>query len=253
MAVPFITLLLGLAFLVMPARVFHYMGLRALPDKPEAVGEGRSSFAGPLIAVALSCLLLQQPSLYFLLALSWTLAAFGRVLQMLFDGASMRKRIHLRFFIAAVLAGLAWYTTETPGFTCFEVGLVNCHAPVTLYEWAVLLVALLTLALGLVALLLPGLALRILRLESRITHRFGRGEPRGTLAGFYTALGATVLLMPQPADFVVLALAGAWLLTGMGRAFSMVVDRGFTPYNISGTVFEIGIGGVLLAMMFGYL
>ncbi len=254
MLVPFVTLLLGLAFLVLPGRVLIYMGLRARPDKREAIGEGRSSFAGPLLAVGLCCLILQepialQPGLNFVLALGWSLAAFGRVLQMMFDGG-WRKRIQVRFVLAAVLAGIGWTSADVPTFYCFEVGLTNCYAPQSTFEWVLYLTAALTLVLGLISLLLPKLALRILRLEHRMRYPFGVGEPRGTLAGFYTSLGATVLLAPQPLDFVALMLGAAWLLTGAGRALSMVVDRGFTPYNIAGTVFEAGIGIALLGLMF---
>ncbi|MDJ0613872.1 MAG: hypothetical protein QNJ29_09345 [Rhizobiaceae bacterium] len=254
MLVPLVTLLLGLAFLLVPGRLLSYMGLRARPDKPEAIGEGRSSFAGPLLAVALCCLLLQepialQPGLNFVLALGWTFAALGRVLQMVFDGG-WRKRIRVRFALAVALAILAWVHADIPTFWCFETGLVNCYSPQSTFEWLLYMVALLTLVLGLVALFLPKLALRILRLESRMRYPFGVGEPRGTLAGFYTSLGLTVLLMPQPLDFVALMLGAAWLLTGVGRALSMVVDRGFTPYNIAGMVFELGIGTALLGMMF---
>jgi len=252
--VPFVTLLLGLALLVSPGRVLSYMGLRARPDKPEAIGEGRSSFAGPLLAVALCCLLLQepialQPGLNFVLALGWTIAAFGRLLQMVFD-SGWRKRIQARFALASILALLAWYSADVPTFMCFEVGLTNCYGLESRFEWILYSTAALTLLLGLIALFLPGVALRILRLEDRMRYPFGIGEPRGALAGFYTSLGVTTLLTPQPLDFVALMLGAAWLFTGAGRALSMVFDRGFTPYNIAGTVFEVGIGVALLGTMF---
>lgn len=249
-----VTLLLGLVFLLAPKRILSHMGLRARPEKPEAIGEGRSSFAGPLLAVSLCCLLLQepialQPGLNFVLALAWTIAAFGRVLQILFDGG-WRKRIQARLALAIILAVIAWSSAEVPTFRCFESGWINCYAPQTLFEWILLFTAALTLLLGLISLLLPKLALRILRLESRMRYPFGVGEPRGSLAGFYTSLGLTTLLIPQPLDFVALMLAAAWLLTGLGRVLSMILDRGFTVYNIVGAIFEAGLGFVLLGLMF---
>lgn len=255
--VPFVTLLLGLVFFLLPARLLNFMGLRALSGTPEAIGEGRSSFAGILIAVGLSCLLLQepialQPGLNFVLALGWTIAAIGRVMQMMFDGG-WRKRIQVRFLLAAALAGIAWQSAEVPTFGCFEIGLVNCFPPRGLFSWVLNGMAAVSLAFGLIALFLPKLALRILKLENRMRHPFGVGEPRGTLAGFNVALGGTVLLMPQPVDFVVLMLAAAWLFAAFGRLVSMLLDRGFTLHNGVTAVLEGGAGILLLLLMFGIL
>jgi hypothetical protein len=255
--VPSITVLLGLAFFLAPARLLNYMGLRNLPDRPEAIGEGRSSFAGILLAVGLSCLLLQepiamQPGLNFVLALGWSIAAFGRILQMVLDGG-WRKRIKVRFLLALLMAGIAWSTADVPQFLCANPFSPQCQMPQTMLHWVTVLLALLTLVLGLIALLLPDLALKIMRLEPRMRHPFGRGEPRGTLAGFHIALGLSVLLTPQPPDFVVIMLGASWLLTGVGRLVSMVFDRGLTAYNSIGIIFEIGVGCLLLGLLLRFI
>ena len=61
MLVPLLTLMLSLAFLVVPGRMFRFMGLEAQADRPSAICEGRSSFTGSMLAVASACLLLQEP------------------------------------------------------------------------------------------------------------------------------------------------------------------------------------------------
>lgn len=258
MFVPMVTVLLGLGFLLLPGRILSYMGLRAIHSNPEAIGEGRSSFAGPLLALGLACLLLQdpialQPGLNFTLALAWTVSAFGRILQMSFDGALRRKRIQMRFLLAAVLAGIAWASAETPTFVCIEHVATHCPLLSGARNGFVLFVALLTFGLGLVAFGWPRLALRILRMEHRIAMPFAVGEPRGTLAGFYLAIGFVVLAYPQPADFVILVLGAAWLLTGVGRVLSIVLERGFTLYHIAGSAFELCLGAIVLAIVFGAL
>lgn len=253
-----ITVLLGLVFLLAPRQLLNYMGLRARADRPEAFGEGRSSFAGILLAVGLSCLLLQeplalQPGLNFVLAFGWTLAALGRILQMIFDHGFRRKRIQARFLLAAALAALAWNATEVPTFLCVDGFSIQCGLPQDWLHIVIYGVALMTLILGLVALLTPRTALEIMRLESRVRTPFGRGETRGSLGGMYTALGATVLMTPQPLSFVALMLGATWLFTGAGRAVSMVLDRGMTLYNLLGTLFEIALGLLILGMIFGLI
>lgn len=257
MLVPMVTVLIGMLFFLAPRQFLNYMGLRAKADCPEAFGEGRSSFAGILLAVGLSCLLLQeplalQPGLNFVLALGWTLAAVGRILQMVFDGGLRRKRIQSRFLLAATLAFIAWISAEVPQFVCVDGFSLQCGLPEDRLHIIIYSVALLTLILGLVALLTPRTALDIMRLESRVRAPFGVGEPRGSLGGMYTALGATVLMTPQPLSFVALMLGAAWLFTGIGRAVSMLLDRGITLYNLLGTLFEIGAGIAVLGLILGW-
>lgn len=255
---PMVTVLLGFVFLLVPVRILSYMGLRATHAHPEAIGEARSSFAGPLLALGLGCLLLQdpialQPGLNFTLALAWTISAFGRILQLVFDGALRRKRIQMRFLLALILASIAWASADVPTFLCFEYAATHCKLFNNLISSFLAAVAALTLGLGLIALFFPKRALRILKLEHRIAMPFAAGETRGTLAGFYVAIGFVVLASPQPADFVVLVMAAAWLVTGMGRMLSIVLDRGFTLYNIIGVAFEICVGLGVFAIVFGYV
>ncbi|MEM9332027.1 MAG: DUF4345 family protein [Pseudomonadota bacterium] len=247
MLVPMLTFALGFAFLFFPGRLLRFMGLEPIGGKPEAIGEGRSSFAGALLALALGCLLLQdpialQPGLNLMLAIGWSISTFGRLLQLTFDGGLKRKRIQTRFLIAFGLAVMAWSVTEIPYMSCVENAASECTLPGSLKDWFLFLVAILTFGLGLIALLLPRLALRILKLQTRINMPYAVGETRGTLAGFYMAIGGVYLLMPQPVDFVALVLGGAWLLTGLGRALSVLFDRGWTVYNMFGVLFEVGIG-----------
>ncbi len=253
--VPFLTLLLGLAFLVFPKRTLRVFGLQTVPGMPDAIAEGRSSFAAPYLVAGLGCLLLQhplapQPSLVFMLAAGWSVSAFGRILQMVLDQGGTRKRLHLRFSISAGLAAGLWFIAEMPVFRCLQLAGGACGtAYAGLGVW-ITLAAGLTLVLGLIALFGPALGLKILRLQARSNMLFSRGETRGTLSGFYVSIGGTVLLMPQPVDFLVLVLGALWLVTGIGRLVSMVVDRAWSRYNFVATLFELAVGGVVLGILF---
>lgn len=254
--VPWLTLALSLGFFLVPRRIFKFMGLQPLATHPEAIGESRSSFAGAIAALSLGCLLLQeplalQPGLNFMLAVAWTISAFGRLLQMFFDKAAKRKRIQTRLALAVTLAVMSWTVTEVPTFRCGFWVNAGCNAPTDFAGWFLLGLAVFTLLIGALALFLPKLALRIMRLEPRLDTPFARGEPRGTLAGFYIAIGGTYLMAPQPPDFVALVMGAAWLLTGIGRLFSIFLDRGYTLYNALGCLFELAVGGLAVAYVLG--
>ena len=249
MLVPFLTLLVGLLYLIFPKRMLNYCGVEAIDGKPHAMGEGRSSYAGILIACGAGCLFLQeplalQPGLNLMLAIAWLIAGFGFSLQASFDGG-MNARVIGRMVVSLVFAILAWRTVEF-----FEI---DPRMPDYTSEWVFFVVALLTLLLGLISLFLPKLGLRILKLQPKQMFSYAKGETRGVLAGFYISLGLTYLLFPPAQLFIGLILGAAWLLTGIGRFISILFDRGATVYNFSGVIFEAGIGSLLLAQIFGVI
>lgn len=252
--VPTLTMLLAFAFLIVPGRVLRFMGLEAVPGRPSAIGEGRSIFAGAMLAVGLACLLLQeplalQPGLNLLLAVGWSIAAFGRVLQMVLDGGLKRKRIQTRFIIALGLAILAWSVTDVPYLACLDFSVANCTTPISARAWFLFAVAALTFAIGIIALFMPLLALKLMRLRVRSSVPFARGEVRGTLAGFYLAIGGIYLLMPFPADFVALVMGAAWFFIGVGRLAAVIFNRGNAEFNLILAIVTGGIGALVIAIV----
>lgn len=84
-----ITLLFGLLMFLAPRIGFRIMRLQPIPQKPEAIAEGRSTMAGFYLGVGLCCILLgPQPFIFMALGFSWLFTAFGRLLAMLSDGAN---------------------------------------------------------------------------------------------------------------------------------------------------------------------
>jgi len=248
-AVPVITLIIGLGFLVMPKRMLAVCGLEAKETNPEAIGEGRASWAGIMLAMALGCLLLQepkalQPGLSLSLGLAWVIATFGFFLQGIFDGSHNRNLV-IRMAGSAFLACLGLWSSEyiEPGFVW----------PVRIQDWVLFLIALLTFVLGLISLFLPAIALKILRLKPKDNVKIASGESRNLLAGFNMALGGSYLIFPQAFVFLGLILSLAWFLTGLGRLLSVVFDRGFTVYNVAGVVYELVLGTLGFAVIFGII
>jgi len=247
--VPVITLIIGFAFLVMPRRMLALSGLEAKETNPEAIGEGRASWAGIMLAMALGCLLLQepkalQPGLSLSLGLAWLITALGICLQGLLDGGFNQILVR-RLLVAVVLASLGLWTSEY---------IVSSFSwPIRYQDWILFLIALFTLVLGLISLFLPSVALKILRLTPKDNTKNASGESRNLLAGFNIALGGSYLIFPQAFVFLGLILSFAWLLTGLGRLISMIFDRGLTVYNVAGLVFELALGLLAFSVIFGII
>lgn len=82
------TALLGLLFFLAPRIGFRIRRLQPVPEKPEAIAEGRATIAGFYLGLGVCCIVLAQPWLYIALGASWGLTAFGRLLAMMSDGAN---------------------------------------------------------------------------------------------------------------------------------------------------------------------
>lgn len=247
--VPFITLLVGLAFLILPKQMLAVCGLQAKPNAPEAIGEGRASWAGIMLAMALGCLVLQepkalQPGLSLMLGLAWLISALGFCLQGLLNGGFNRNLL-LRLVASIFFACLGLWFSESlePDFSW----------PTRFQDWILFLIAFLTLILGLISGFLPAFALKILRLQPKDNIKTAQGESRNLLAGFNISLGSSYLIFPQAFVFIGLVLSLAWFLTGIGRLVSIVFDRGFTVYNVAGLLFELSVGIVGFSVIFGII
>lgn len=249
MIVPFLTLLIGLCYLVFPRKLLGFCGVQAIAGRPEAIGEGRSSYAGIMIACGAGCLFLQeplalQPGLNLMLAFAWLISGFGIMIQGLVDDG-LDLRVFGRMLFCLIAGSVVLQTA----------GLLEIRPQMPRYsaDWVFFCVALMTALLGLISLFMPKTALRILKLEPQPDFPYAKGEPRGVLAGFYVSLGAIYLLTPQSQLFLGLVLGGAWLFTGLGRLVSIVFDKGATPYNFAAAAFEIFIGVLLLSIILGFI
>ncbi|KAB0681282.1 DUF4345 family protein [Aureimonas leprariae] len=81
-----VTLLVGLVGLFAPKLLLRILKLQALPVRPEAVAEGRSTIGGFYIGTGLmTVLLFDQPVVQIMLGGAWALAAFGRLVSILSD------------------------------------------------------------------------------------------------------------------------------------------------------------------------
>ena len=247
--VPVITLILGLAFLILPRRMLTYCGLEANENSPEAIGEGRASWAGIMLGMSLGCLLLQepkalQPGLSLSLGIAWMITALGFCLQGILHGG-FRKELVIRLLVSLMLGVLGLWASEfiEPSFSL----------PIRFQDWILFLIAVLTLLLGLISFFLPTAALKILRLRPIDNVKSAAGESRNLLAGFNIALGGSYLVFPQAFVFLGLILSFAWALTGFGRLISIIFDRGLTLYNVAGLVFELAVGFLAFAVIFGII
>jgi hypothetical protein len=101
--------------------------------------------------------------------------------------------------------------------------------------------ALVTLALGLLALVWPGRAAA--RVGIAPLGSFGLSEVRATYGGLFAALGAFALVAQDAVVFT--GLGAAWLGAAGGRLLSAVLDGSREPRNFAAGLLE-GLVGLLL-------
>lgn len=104
-----------------------------------------------------------------------------------------------------------------------------------------LLGALLTVALGLLGLLAPLHAGRMVGLKPEGPR--GLSELRATYGGLFAGLGLACLVLQAPAAYAVAACA--WLGAALARLASMAVDRNPSWLNAGGLALELLIGVLL--------
>lgn len=119
-------------------------------------------------------------------------------------------------------------------------------------EWLGWWSALVTALFGLLLLLMPRTALRLLRLQPAAALPGAVvGEARSTVAGFHLGIGLSCLLLAQP--LLYLALGACWGLAAFGRLVSIVADRGATPRNWALLAVEAVLAALPLAFVLGFV
>lgn len=242
LAVPIAALLIGLAYFVAPRLMLRAIGLTGSSDHPEAYGEGRSTFAGFPLGLAIAAFLFGQPVLLALLGAAFAAAALGKIVQIAFDDGYGHS-VFIRLVIAVALAATAFYQTSMPALALRA----GQGLPDDTGELLAVGVALVTLCFGLICLVFPRTALKWMRMEVRDDRPGAAGELRSGVAGFYLAAGVFVLI--DGGIFILVALACAWFATAFGRLISILSDRASNLYNWAALVFELVLGSIPIAVV----
>jgi hypothetical protein len=79
------TILAGLAFMILPQRISHLVGLAIRPDSKNGLSELRGPFGGMMVGLGVSCILLAQPFTYIALGLAFGFAVIGRLISFVVD------------------------------------------------------------------------------------------------------------------------------------------------------------------------
>ncbi|MFK7903051.1 MAG: hypothetical protein AB8B49_09455 [Nitratireductor sp.] len=245
--IPFITVFVGAIYFVAPKFAFHYVGLDAQINFPEAFGEARSTFAGFLIALGALCAFFKEPILYFVLASAWGFVAFGKLIQIIIDG-DKRKSTILRFGLSVFLSAGLFYLIMMNGMT---LNSVEFNFNLLQSGIAASISAFVTLLFGLLCFLMPAYSAKLMRIRGVEAIKGSAGELRGNIAGFYLALSLAVLLLGG--THIVLALGICWLMTAFGRMVSMIFDGTSNLFNWLSLIVELSLACLPLLSAFGVL
>jgi hypothetical protein len=102
--------------------------------------------------------------------------------------------------------------------------------------------ALLTILTGAVSVLFPQSVTGFTGLAAQGAR--GVTEIRAVLGGLFVALGAAPLLLDQPVAYQMLGIA--YLVIGVVRLASMIIDKSIVTSNVISLVFELVFGVILV-------
>lgn len=103
--------------------------------------------------------------------------------------------------------------------------------------------ALITLALGLLGIVTPNVAAKLVGIEP--IGLTGISEVRATYGGLFVGLGGVCLYSQSSSVFF--AVGVAVLGAALGRGVSVLVDHSYAPKNLGGMLFEASMGALLLS------
>lgn len=111
--------------------------------------------------------------------------------------------------------------------------------------------ALFSLGLGLMGLLIPSAAMRLVGLVPHEKAPHAISEVRATYGGVFIGVSAFALATGEPLAF--LALASCWVFAMISRIISIVIDRVANQHNLVSVLVEGGIGLAVAAPHWGVL
>ena len=102
--------------------------------------------------------------------------------------------------------------------------------------------ALLCIAMGLLGVVFPRMAARLVSIQP--VGGLGTSEIRATYGGLFIAMGVTCLVVQAPSAYLV--AGAAWVGAGLVRFPSLLLDKGSFPKALAGAAIELTIGSLLL-------
>lgn len=106
-----------------------------------------------------------------------------------------------------------------------------------------------TALLGLLALVLPSIMLKVSAFQVGEIRPEGYASVRAS-GGHHLGLGVTAIMLAQ--DWIYMTLGIALACAAVGRLFSFALDRGLTVRNIAFFLLQVVLSGGPLAYVFGY-
>lgn len=239
-----LTLLLGLALMVLARQIGAWWGLAARAGREGAVGELRP-IGGFLAGLGLAGFLFDQPVIYVMIGSAWALAAFGRLLSMMSASDRSNGLFNLLFLVLQVLlaaGALTWF---------FDVwsGDFSVQVPEDQTGQIVFFAAIAVFALGFVCMFAPGVIMLMAGLS------IGEGRSRviasaRALGGMLIGTAGVAILANNP--MCELALGAAFAVSVFGRILSLIFETGRYVFQGIALVSSIMGAAIFLGHVFGY-
>jgi len=112
------------------------------------------------------------------------------------------------------------------------------------FDIAALCAAIVSASMGVLGILAPRRALKLVGLQLDPEARHAISEVRATFGGLFLAMSVAAIVLDAPLAYA--AVGAGWLGAGVVRLGSIILERIATPQNFGATLFESGLGALLL-------
>ncbi len=244
-----ISILIGLALLVFPTAIGHFLKLESRETRPGAIGELRAS-GGFVAGLALATLMFGLPVFYTALGLAFAVSAFGRIVSLMSDRAVSLQNF-LLLLVQVVLAGALLYYFSAVFTSGMQFAMPDETQPLLAFYTYVAVAA-----AGALMLFAPRISSWIAGIGGISDAGFTSVRSAG---GF--AIGASIfgiLLVGDPRAraepfanllYINLAFAVALAFAVFGRLIALALNRGNSIYAIAALITEAAAA----ALVFGYV
>ncbi len=128
--------------------------------------------------------------------------------------------------------------------------MIEYYPPASPGEWAAAICALVTVFIGLIMFIFPGLVLRATNLNNESTRALTRMAVRSHPAGLLIGFGLSAFLLQQPLLYLVLGIS--WGFSAFGQMLAMLINKNFSFVYIASLLAKTALALLTVLAVLGF-